>query len=38
MRRRELSAKIVYYGRASSGKTTNIEMVHKMLRRSRRGA
>ena len=34
---RELSAKIVYYGPGLSGKTTNIEMVHKMLRPEQRG-
>ena len=34
---RELSAKIVYYGPGLSGKTTNIEMVHKMLRSDQKG-
>jgi len=34
---RELSAKIVYYGPGLSGKTTNIEKVHKMLRPEQRG-
>ncbi|HEX8042973.1 MAG TPA: ADP-ribosylation factor-like protein [Candidatus Deferrimicrobium sp.] len=34
---RELSAKIVYYGPGLSGKTTNIEMVHKMLRADQKG-
>ncbi len=34
---RELSAKIVYYGPGLSGKTTNIEMVHKMLRQEQKG-
>ncbi|GAB4228883.1 MAG: hypothetical protein OHK0028_02750 [Deltaproteobacteria bacterium] len=34
---RELSAKIVYYGPGLSGKTTNIEMVHKMLRPDQKG-
>jgi mutual gliding-motility protein MglA len=34
---RELSAKIVYYGPGLSGKTTNIEMVHKMLRTEQKG-
>jgi signal recognition particle receptor subunit beta len=34
---RELSAKIVYYGPGLSGKTTNIEMVHKLLRPEQRG-
>jgi len=34
---RELSAKIVYYGPGLSGKTTNIEMVHKMLRPEQKG-
>jgi signal recognition particle receptor subunit beta len=34
---RELSAKIVYYGPGLSGKTTNIEIVHKMLRPEQKG-
>jgi len=34
---RELSAKIVYYGPGLSGKTTNIEMIHKMLRPEQKG-
>jgi mutual gliding-motility protein MglA len=34
---RELSAKIVYYGPGLSGKTTNIDMVHKMLRPEQKG-
>ncbi len=34
---RELSAKVVYYGPGLSGKTTNIEMVHKMLRPDQKG-
>ena len=34
---RELSAKIVYYGPGLSGKTTNIEMVHRMLRPEQKG-
>jgi signal recognition particle receptor subunit beta len=34
---RELSAKIVYYGPGLSGKTTNIELVHKMLRPEQKG-
>jgi len=34
---RELSAKIVYYGPGLSGKTTNIEMVHKVLRPEQKG-
>jgi signal recognition particle receptor subunit beta len=34
---RELSAKIVYYGPGLSGKTTNIEMVHKILRPEQKG-
>ena len=34
---RELSAKIVYYGPGLSGKTTNIEMVHKILRPDQKG-
>lgn len=34
---RELSAKIVYYGPGLSGKTTNIEMVHQMLRPEQKG-
>ncbi len=34
---RELSAKIVYYGPGLSGKTTNIEMVHNLLRAEQKG-
>src|SRR3989304_1973491 len=34
---RELSAKIVYYGPGLSGKTTNIEMVHHLLRPEQKG-
>ncbi len=34
---RELSAKIVYYGPGLSGKTTNIEMVHNLLRPEQKG-
>ncbi|HEY3489674.1 MAG TPA: GTPase domain-containing protein [Candidatus Deferrimicrobiaceae bacterium] len=34
---RELSAKIVYYGPGLSGKTTNIEMVHKLLKPDQKG-
>jgi signal recognition particle receptor subunit beta len=34
---RELSAKIVYYGPGLSGKTTNIEMVHKILKPEQKG-
>ncbi len=34
---RELSAKIVYYGPGLSGKTTNIEMVHQLLRPEQKG-
>jgi signal recognition particle receptor subunit beta len=34
---RELSAKIVYYGPGLSGKTTNIEMVHRILRPDQKG-
>ena len=34
---RELSAKIVYYGPGLSGKTTNIEMVHQILRPEQKG-
>lgn len=34
---RELSAKIVYYGPGLSGKTTNIEMVHKLLAPEQKG-
>lgn len=34
---RELSAKVVYYGPGLSGKTTNIEMVHKLLRPDQKG-
>jgi len=34
---RELSAKIVYYGPGLSGKTTNIEMVHKLLKPEQKG-
>jgi len=34
---RELSAKVVYYGPGLSGKTTNIEMVHHLLRPEQKG-
>ncbi|MBI5575027.1 MAG: GTPase domain-containing protein [Deltaproteobacteria bacterium] len=34
---RELSAKIVYYGPGLSGKTTNIDMVHRLLRPEQKG-
>ncbi len=34
---RELSAKIVYYGPGLSGKTTNIEMVHNILKPEQKG-
>lgn len=34
---KELSAKIVYYGPGLSGKTTNIEMVHHLLRPEQKG-
>jgi signal recognition particle receptor subunit beta len=34
---RELSAKIVYYGPGLSGKTTNIEMVHQLLKPEQKG-
>lgn len=34
---RELSAKIVYYGPGLSGKTTNIEKVHRILRPEQKG-
>ncbi len=34
---RELSAKVVYYGPGLSGKTTNIEMVHRILRPEQKG-
>jgi len=34
---RELSAKIVYYGPGLSGKTTNIEMIHRILRPEQKG-
>jgi len=34
---RELSAKIVYYGPGLSGKTTNIEMVHRLMRPEQKG-
>lgn len=34
---RELSAKVVYYGPGLSGKTTNIEMVHRVLRPEQKG-
>ncbi len=34
---KELSAKIVYYGPGLSGKTTNIEMVHRLLRPEQKG-
>ena len=34
---RELSAKVVYYGPGLSGKTTNIEMVHRLLKPEQKG-
>jgi len=34
---RELSAKVVYYGPGLSGKTTNIEMVHRILKPEQKG-
>ncbi|MGA7105499.1 MAG: ADP-ribosylation factor-like protein [Candidatus Deferrimicrobiaceae bacterium] len=34
---RELSAKVVYYGPGLSGKTTNIEMVHQLLKPEQKG-
>lgn len=34
---RELSLKIVYYGAAMSGKTTNLEMIHKKMDPQARG-
>lgn len=34
---KELSAKVVYYGPGLSGKTTNIEMVHHLLRPEQKG-
>lgn len=34
---RELSAKVVYYGPGLSGKTTNIEMVHHILKPEQKG-
>jgi signal recognition particle receptor subunit beta len=34
---RELSAKVVYYGPGLSGKTTNIEMVHQLLKPGQKG-
>ncbi len=34
---RELSAKVVFYGPGLSGKTTNIEMIHHLLRPEQKG-
>ena len=34
---REISAKLVYYGPGLSGKTTNIQFIHKKLRSEHRG-
>jgi signal recognition particle receptor subunit beta len=34
---RELSAKVVYYGPGLSGKTTNIEMVHQLMKPEQKG-
>lgn len=34
---REITCKIVYYGPARSGKTTNLQQVHRMLPEDRRG-
>lgn len=36
-KRKEINAKIVYYGPALSGKTTNIQYIHKKLRSDHRG-
>ncbi|UCD84586.1 MAG: hypothetical protein JSU92_15180 [Deltaproteobacteria bacterium] len=36
-KRKEINAKIVYYGPALSGKTTNIQYIHKKLRPDHRG-
>ncbi len=36
-KRKEINAKIVYYGPALSGKTTNIQLIHKKLRPDHRG-
>ncbi len=36
-RRKEISAKIVYYGPALSGKTTNVKKIHDSIPASRRG-
>lgn len=36
-KRKEINAKIVYYGPALSGKTTNIQHIHKKLRPDHRG-
>ncbi len=34
---REIHAKIVYYGPAEAGKTTNVEFIHRKLKREHRG-
>ncbi len=34
---REIQAKIVYYGPAEAGKTTNVEFIHRKLKREHRG-
>ena len=34
---REIHAKIVYYGPAEAGKTTNLEFIHRKLKREHRG-
>jgi hypothetical protein len=35
--RKEIDAKIVYYGPAASGKTTNLQHVHEHLKQEQRG-
>jgi hypothetical protein len=37
MAAREITVKVVYYGPALSGKTTNLQMLHEMMDKSRRG-
>jgi thymidine kinase len=37
MAEREITVKVVYYGPALSGKTTNLQELHKMIRAGSKG-